>query len=76
MAAMKTHPASTPLPLERALTPLELNRKISVREAAALNDVSEDTFKRCYRHLIRKIGPRRNVVMLADAIELPPPPAA
>ena len=55
-----------------ALTPLELKRKITTKEAAALNGVSEDTFKRNYRHLIKKIGPRRNAVELGDAINLPP----
>ena len=55
------------------LSPLELKRKITTREAAELNGVSEDMFKRHYRHLIRKIGPRRLAVVLGDAIELPPP---
>ena len=55
------------------LSPLELKRKITTREAAELNGVSEDMFKRHYRHLIRKIGPRRLAVVLRDAIELPPP---
>ena len=55
------------------LSPLELKRKITTREAAELNGVSEDMFKRHYRHLIRKIGPRRLAVVLGDAIDLPPP---
>jgi hypothetical protein len=46
---------------------LELRRKISVRKAADLNDVSEDTFRRRYPHLIRKISPRRDAVELGDA---------
>ena len=57
------------------LSPLELKRKITTREAAELNGVSEDMFKRHYRHLIRKIGPRRFAVVLGDAIDLPPPQA-
>ena len=57
-----------------ALTPLDLKRKITTREAAELNGVSEDFFKRNYKHLIRKIGPRRNAVELGDAITLPPKP--
>jgi hypothetical protein len=57
------------------LSPLELKRKITTRQAAELNGVSEDMFKRHYRHLIRKIGPRRLAVELGDAIELPPPQA-
>ena len=56
-----------------ALTPLELKRKITTKAAAELNGVSEDSFKRHYRHLIKKIGPRRNAVELGDAITLPPP---
>jgi hypothetical protein len=55
------------------LTPLELLRKISVKEAAAMNGISPDNFRRHYKHLIRKITPRRDVVQLSDAINLPPP---
>jgi hypothetical protein len=59
------------------LTALDLSRKITTKQAAELNGVSEDFFKRNYRHLIRQIGPRRNAVTLGDAINLPPaPPAA
>ena len=54
------------------LSPLELKRKITTKEAAELNGVSEDMFKRHYRHLIRKIGPRRLAVELG--FNLPPPP--
>ena len=57
------------------LSPLERRRKINVREAAALNDLSEATFRRHYGHLIRKITPRRDAVDLCDAIDLPPPQA-
>jgi hypothetical protein len=67
---MKQHPAATSSRL--AATSLERERKIAVREAAALNDVSEATFRRHYSHLIRKIGLRRDVVTLGDAITLPP----
>jgi hypothetical protein len=56
------------------LTPLELQRKVSVKVAAEMNDVSEVNFRRHYRHLIRKISPRRDVVSIADAIDLPPKP--
>jgi hypothetical protein len=51
-------------------TALDLQRKISVKEAAALNNVSTDTFLRHYRHLVRKISPRRSVVTLADALAI------
>jgi hypothetical protein len=46
----------------------DLTRKISVAEAAKLNGVSEDTFRRHYRHLIKKVSPRRDVVVLGDAL--------
>jgi hypothetical protein len=49
---------------------LTLRKKISVREAAALNDLSEDSFKRHYGHLIIKVSPRRNVVALGDALAI------
>jgi hypothetical protein len=70
---MKTSNTATLISAHR-LSPLELRRKITVREAAELNGVSEDTFKRAYRHLIRKIGPRRLAVELGDALDLPPKP--
>ena len=56
------------------LTALERLKKISVKEAAEMNDVSEASFRRHYGHLIRKITPRRDVVELGDAINLPPKP--
>jgi hypothetical protein len=61
----------TPKPTTTQLSPLELRRKIAVREAAELNGVSEATFRRHYSHLIRKISARRDVVELRDALELP-----
>jgi hypothetical protein len=51
---------------------LALKRKIPVKEAAALNDVSEDSFRRHYSHLIKKVTPRRDAVELGDALTLPP----
>jgi hypothetical protein len=59
---------------KRQLTLLELKQKISVPKAAALNDMSPDTFQRTYPHLIKKVSPRRNAVELGDAINLPPKP--
>jgi hypothetical protein len=47
---------------------LELERTITVREAAEINSLSEDTFKRTFGHLIRKISPRRSGVKLRDAL--------
>jgi hypothetical protein len=54
------------------LSPIERRKKIKVREAAAMNDLSEATFRRRFPHLIKKITPRRDVVELGDAITLPP----
>jgi hypothetical protein len=71
MRGMKTASA---LSKTAGLTPLELKRKIPVPEAAALNSMHPATFKRHYKHLIRKISPRREAVELGDAINLPPPP--
>lgn len=68
IGGMKPNPAAADLPL------LERRRKIKVSDAAALNDLSEASFRRHYAHLIRKITPRRDVVELGDAITLPPPP--
>jgi hypothetical protein len=70
---MKTNPA-TATPSSVELTPLERRKKIKVKEAAALNDLSEASFRRHYGHLIRKITPRRDAVELGDAINLPPKP--
>jgi hypothetical protein len=49
---------------------LELRKKISVKKAAELNDVSEDTFRRRYGHLIKEISPRRQAVELGDALAI------
>jgi hypothetical protein len=51
-------------------------RKISVREAAELNNVSEDTFRRRYAHLIKQISPRRQAVDLSDALAVGEQPSA
>jgi hypothetical protein len=49
---------------------LALKQKIPVKKAAELNDVSEDTFRRRYPHLIRKVSPRRDAVELGDALAI------
>jgi hypothetical protein len=51
-------------------TALDLERKISIKEAAAINNISEDTFHRHYRHLVKQISPRRGVVRLGDALAI------
>jgi hypothetical protein len=57
------------------LSPLELNRKIPLAEAANINSVSVDTFKRNFFHLLVRVGKRRWAVKLEDALTLPPPRA-
>lgn len=54
------------------LDALELRKKISLDEAAKLNNVSSATFRRTYGHLFHRIGKRRLAITLADAINLPP----
>jgi hypothetical protein len=51
---------------------LELERIIPVPQAANINNQHEDTFRRNFPHLIRKIGKRKTGVKLRDAITLPP----
>jgi hypothetical protein len=53
--------------------PLELEKIIPVSQAAVLNNQHEDTFRRNYPHLVRKVGKRKTGVKLRDAITLPPP---
>ena len=55
-------------------TALELEKIIPVFEAAGLNNQHEDTFRRNFPHLIRKVGKRKTGVKLRDAITLPPAP--
>jgi hypothetical protein len=63
-----------PEPAKKALpSHLELRRKISVKEAAKLNDVCEDTFRRRYPQLIVRISPRRDAVALGDALAVGTP---
>jgi hypothetical protein len=50
------------------LSALDLERHISVLEAAHIKGVSPDTFRRHFPHLIRKISPRRNAVRLRDLL--------
>lgn len=49
---------------------LALKQKIPVKKAAELNDMSEDSFRRHYRHLIKKVSPRRDAVELGDALAI------
>jgi hypothetical protein len=65
---MEDHNSTT-----QALSAIERRRKIPVSQAADLANLSEDSFRRHYAHLIKKISPRRDVVELGDALDLPPP---
>jgi hypothetical protein len=49
---------------------LQLERILSLREAAMLNNISVDTLRRRYGHLIRKLSPRRDGVKLRDALSI------
>jgi hypothetical protein len=51
------------------LSPLDRERHISVPEAAKFKNISPDTFKRHYGHLIRKTSPRRNTVKVGDLLK-------
>jgi hypothetical protein len=57
------------------LTALELEQGIPLPAAAKLNDVHAVTFEKAFPHLVRKIGPRRKIVKLGDAINPQPPPS-
>jgi hypothetical protein len=50
------------------LTAIDLEHHVSVSKAAAIKGVSEDTFKRHFRHLIRHVSPRRLTVRLRDLL--------
>ena len=50
------------------LSALELEKHVSVPEAAKFKGISADTFKRHFSHLIRKVSPRRNVVKVRDLL--------
>jgi hypothetical protein len=54
-------------PLEAASW-IELEKHVSVPEAARIKGISPDTFKRHYSHLIRKPSPRRCTVKLRDLL--------
>jgi hypothetical protein len=59
-------------PTKGAPLPPELarRRKISVQEAANLVDLHEDTFRRHFGHLIKKVGPRLDRVELGDVLAI------
>jgi len=61
----RSRKAATPLP-----PGLTQHRKISVQEAADIIDVHEDTFRKHFGHLIKKVGPRLDRVELADVLSI------
>jgi hypothetical protein len=73
---MKTNPAAPAVRSLADLSATERRKALKVRDAAALNDISEASFRRHFPHLIRKITARRDIVRLEDALTLPPPPKA
>ena len=48
---------------------LEKRRRVSVKVAAELKGISEDTFRRHYRHLIEQSSPRRQTVELGKIFD-------
>jgi hypothetical protein len=50
---------------------LRRHQKIRVKDAAKLNAMHEDTFRKEYKHLIKKVSDRVEAVELGDAIDLP-----
>jgi hypothetical protein len=48
---------------------LQKYRRISVKLAAEIKGISEDTFKRHYGHLIEKTSPRRRTVQLGKVLD-------
>lgn len=63
-------PANTSLGTRHTLPPeLARRRRISVRQAAQLKGVSEDSFRRHFADLIEQTTPRRQTVRLIDVID-------
>ena len=50
------------------LSALDLEKHVSVPEAAEYLNLSEDSFRRHYQHIIRKVSPRRDAVKLRDLL--------
>ena len=60
-------PSKSTIPLPEAVA---LRRKISVQEAASIVGIHEDTFRKHFPHLIKRVGPRLDRVMLSDALAI------
>jgi hypothetical protein len=59
-----------------ALTALELESYKSPKESADIKNISEDTFRRHYAHIIEKVSPRRDGVKLRKLLTAKPHSAA
>jgi hypothetical protein len=57
-------------PPEELPDALALRRRIPVQEAAAILGIHEDTFRKHYSGLIRKIGPRLERVELGEVFAI------
>jgi hypothetical protein len=54
---------------------LELNRIVSLKQAAEIRGVSMDTIRRRYPEIIQRLSPRRLGVRLRDALAIGKPAA-
>jgi hypothetical protein len=63
-------PPRRPRPPATTLTPIELERQVPLAEAARLTDLTVKTLERHYRHLIRRLSPRRRAMKLRDVITI------
>ena len=69
-------PTIAPLPASLAgFTPMELNKRLTLAEAAELNKFKDtESFEENYKYLVKRIGKRKKFMTLYDALVLPPPP--
>jgi hypothetical protein len=51
------------------LSALDLEKHVSVPEAAEYLNISVDTFRRRYQHIIKKVSPRRDAVKLRHLLQ-------
>ena len=49
---------------------LALRRRIAVKQAAAILDIHEDTFRKHFGDLIRRVGPRLERVEIGDVLKI------
>jgi hypothetical protein len=61
--------ANTKLPKLPELSALDLEKHVSVPAAAELKNISVDTFRRHYQHLIKRVSTRREAVKLRDLLQ-------